>query len=677
VKTNLTANNPLSRRYDVRAITTLGFASVIGILLLSIVGGYHTTSRHNELLSQHVNNAGSKTVLAYTMREAIRERIDSLRSMAAQTDAFDRDAEKMRFFGFASKYSRARQALVDKSNTEQERTIIDQLDANARRIGSPNTRALAALFDGKVSQAELDDAVQASVDAHLSLLGTLDEMVRTIHRTAQNRIQQAGNNFHEAVLATTLAGITAIAVAIGIAAFVVSNAGRRNRQLSHQASHDLLTGLINRPAFEAALSLTLEQCELAEDNHALMFIDLDRFKLVNDSCGHRAGDILLKRLTERLAGSVRQSDVLGRIGGDEFGLLLRFTSAKDAEAVAEKIRRTVEDFSFNWENQVFKVGASIGMVHFGSEPTSLEDLVNAADACCYSAKEEGRNRVHQSDINPEAMLRRSGEMRWVNRISDAMQNDRFVLYGQMIKPIKTNLNDGRLALEVLLRMTDLDGLGLIPPGQFLPAAERYGVVPDIDRWVVRRSLQWLAELGPAAEQLRISINICGPAASDPQFHTFVRDLIAETCVPPASLCFEITESSAIRSLDNAAALIDALGDLGCQFALDDFGSGLSSFNQLRYLKVDYLKIDGSFIHNIDRDPINRAMVESINTIGQQLGKRTVAEFVENDRIRKILQEIDVDYAQGFGLHRPEPLSNIQEHILRIRETASISQSIVA
>ena len=247
----------------------------------------------------------------------------------------------------------------------------------------------------------------------------------------------------------------------------------------------------------------------------------------------------------------------------------------------------------------------------------------------------------------------------------------------MIKPLKPALDDGRLALEILLRMKDQDGLGLIPPGQFLPAAERYGIVPDIDRWVVTNSLEWLAGLGRTAENLRISINICGPAASDPQFHNYVRDCIARTGVPPKSLCFEITESVAIRSLANAAALVDALGDLGCQFALDDFGSGLSSFNQLRHLKVDYLKIDGSFIHNIDRDPINRAMVESINTIGKKLGKRTVAEFVENDRIKKILQEIDVDFAQGFGLHKPEPLSNIQRTIEQTQDSDPHHQSIVA
>ena len=677
VKSKLTTSNPLTRRYDVKLITSLGFGLVIGILLISIVGSYHTTNSHNQLLSHLVRAAGMKTVLAYTMREAIRERIDSLRAMATQTDPFKRDEEKMRLFSHASKYVRARATLVQHLKTDSEREIFRQLDASARDLGIPNTRALSALFDKQSSPEQTNAAVQSSIDGHLKLLGHLDQMVRTIHQTTQNRIHEAGNAFHEELLTAALLGMVAFAIAVVAAALVVINAGARNRQLSHQAAHDVLTGLLNRQAFEASLRLTLEQSEQAPDSHAVMFIDLDRFKVVNDSCGHPAGDALLKELSTKLAGSLRNSDVLARIGGDEFGVLLRYTEPNDAERVAEKIRRSVEDFSFQWDSQVFKIGASIGLVPFGGEKISLEELLSTADACCYSAKEEGRNRVHHATSNPEAAERRSGEMRWVTRISDSIHNDRFILYGQMIKPLKPALDDGRLALEILLRMKDQDGLGLIPPGQFLPAAERYGIVPDIDRWVVTNSLEWLAGLGRTAENLRISINICGPAASDPQFHSYVRDCIARTGVPPKSLCFEITESVAIRSLANAAALVDAIGDLGCQFALDDFGSGLSSFNQLRHLKVDYLKIDGSFIHNIDRDPINRAMVESINTIGKKLGKRTVAEFVENDRIKKILQEIDVDFAQGFGLHKPEPLSNIQRTIEQAQNSDPHHQSIVA
>jgi len=676
-KSKLTTSNPLTRRYDVKLITSLGFALVIGILLVSIVGSYHTTNSHNQLLSQLVRAAGMKTVLAYTMREAIRERIDSLRAMATQTDPFKRDEEKMRLYGHASKYTRARATLIQNLRTDAERKIFRQLDASASSVGKPNTRALQALFDDVSSPAEINAAVQASIDGHLTLLRHLDEMVRTIHQTTQNRIHEAGDAFHEELLGAALLGMIAFTIAVVAAALVVINAGARNRQLSHHAAHDVLTGLLNRQAFEVSLRLTLEQSEQAPDSHAVMFVDLDRFKVVNDTCGHPAGDALLKDLSVKLAGSLRHSDVLARIGGDEFGVLLRYTEPEDAERVAEKIRRSVENFSFRWEDQTFQIGASIGLVPFGAEQVTLEELLSTADACCYSAKEEGRNRVHHATTNPEAAERRSGEMRWVTRISDAIQNDRFILYGQMIKPLNTALDDGRLALEILLRMKDKDGMGLIPPGQFLPAAERYGIVPDIDRWVVRNSLEWLAGLGRTAENLRISINICGPAASDPQFHDYVRNCIAETGVPPKSLCFEITESVAIRSLANAAALVDALGDLGCQFALDDFGSGLSSFNQLRHLKVDYLKIDGSFIHNIDRDPINRAMVEAINTIGKKLGKRTVAEFVENERISKILQDIDVDFAQGFGLHKPEPLSDIQHTIEQLQNTDSVHHLIVA
>ncbi|MCB1789834.1 MAG: EAL domain-containing protein [Gammaproteobacteria bacterium] len=651
---------------------------MIGILLLSIIGGYHTTNQHNHDMSRLVRTAGMKTVLAYTMREAIRERIDSLRAMSRQQDPFDRDEEKMRFFSYASKYIRARETLIANLVNDAENRIFTQLDEAAREVGAPNNKALDLLFDnGSPARAKVAEAVQSSIDGHLALLGKLDEMVRTIHQTAQNQIYRAGGDFHQTILVTTITGMVAFAMAVAIAAFVVINAGARNRQLSHHAAHDVLTGLLNRQAFEAALRHTLDQCTVAKEHHALLVFDLDRFKVVNDTCGHPAGDALLKDLSKRLSNSLRTSDLLARIGGDEFGILLRYTEAGDAEAVAEKVRTAVEDFSLAWDGQVFKVRASIGLVPFGTEPISLENLLSIADACCYSAKEEGRNRVHQPDSNSESALRRSGEMRWVTRISDAISNDRFVLYGQMIKPLNRELDDGRLTLEVLLRMRDDDGLGLIPPGQFLPAAERYGMVPDIDRWVVRNSLQWLAGLGTLAHNLRININICGPAASDPQFHLYVRDLIAESGVPARSLCFEITESTAVRNLSNAAALIDGLGDLGCQFALDDFGAGMSSFNQLRYLKVDYLKIEGSFIQNIDRDPINRAMVESINTIGKKLGKRTVAEYVENDRIKHLLQEMDVDFAQGFGLHKPEPLSSIEATLRASADAETRHAMIVA
>lgn len=671
------SDNPLTRRYDVRFVTTLGFGLVIGILLFAILGSYHTTRTYNLALADVVRSADRKTLLAFAMRDAIRERIDSLRSMALQTDPFDRDTERMAFFSHAGDYIRARTALMDILKTPEEREIFDMLERTTRQVVPLNSHALSALFDDSFSDAQIDSAVEASVSAHEALLLRLDEMVRTIHRGTQQRIKQAAADFNEAFWMAVLLGVIAFAIALFTAAFVIVNTGARNRQLSHQAAHDLLTGLLNRQAFEAAVRLTLDESVFAPETHALLLLDLDRFKVVNDSCGHPAGDHLLKDLSAHLGNRLRHSDVLARIGGDEFGVLLRYTLPEDAQRVAEKLRTAVEDFRFSWEGQSFRIGASIGMVPFGEHRITLEELLSTADACCYSAKEEGRNRVHHTVIDNAAVQRRSGEMRWISRINDALQNDRFVLYGQMIKPLRSAVDDGRFVLEVLLRMSEREGLGIIPPGQFLPAAERYGIVPDIDRWVVHQTLAWLATLGEQARHLRVNINICGTAASDTQFHEFVRDRINEFGVPPRSLCFEITESDAIRSLANAAALVEGLGDLGCRFALDDFGSGLSSFNQLRHLKIDYLKIDGSFVHNIDRDEINRAMVESINTIGKKLGKKTIAEFVENDRVRHILEEIDVDFAQGFGLHRPEPLSALREQILQAGDLDADGRMIVA
>jgi diguanylate cyclase (GGDEF)-like protein len=670
-------SNPLTRRYDVKFITTLGFGLVIGILLIAILGSHHTTGSHNKALADLVHIADIKTVKAYTMREAIRERIESLKAMAEMEDVFDRDEEKMRFFGLAAKYVRARIALVEKLHTESEHAIFQALDEAAKTVGPPNTRALGALFDPAATDAEVDRAVQGAIDSHRLLLSRLDEMVQTIHRSTQQRIRAAANDFNRAFWMATVLGVVAFIIALFTAAFVILNAGARSRQLTHQAAHDVLTGLLNRQAFEAALRLTLEESAFAPENHALLLLDLDRFKVVNDSCGHPAGDALLRALSAHLAGRLRQSDVFARLGGDEFGVLLRYTEPADAERVAEKLRAAIEAFSFSWQGQTFRIGASIGMVAFGHQPIALEELLSAVDACCYSAKEEGRNRVHHRPIDDAAIQRRNGEMRWIHRINEAIQHDRFVLYGQMIKPLRPALDDGRMVLEVLLRMADDEGLGIIPPGQFLPVAERYGIVPDIDRWVVANAIGWLASLGPQATDVRININISGPAASDPKFHEHVRTCIDAHLVPPESLCFEITESDAIRSLANAAALIDGLGDLGCRFALDDFGSGMSSFNQLRHLKIDYLKIDGSFVHNIDRDDINRAMVESINTIGKKLGKHTIAEFVENDRVKQILTDIDVDFAQGFGLHKPEPLSQLRAQFDSARRDDDTGRQSVA
>jgi diguanylate cyclase (GGDEF)-like protein len=567
--------NPLSRRFDVRFMTTLGFTLVIGVLLIAVVGSYHTTSRHNQALAGLMHAADRKASLAFTMRDTLRQRIESLQTMLFLNTRSDREAEKLRYLSLNAEFSRAHSKLLDQLQSSDERASLRSLDDAMQSVGPIHHWALTALFNNDLEQAPIKQAVRASVSGYESLIGRVDDLLRAMQQGTQQRIHDATAAFNRTFWMTAALVVVAFIIALFTAVAVVINTGKRSRQLTHQAAHDGLTGLLNRQAFEAALRLALEESSFAQEHHALLLLDLDRFKVVNDTCGHPAGDALLKALSAHVAERLRHSDVFARMGGDEFGVLLRYTEPSDAERVAEKLREAIEDYTFHWQGQSFRVGASIGMVAFGHRTSTVQELLSAADACCYSAKEEGRNRVHHREIDDVMIQRRGGEMRWISKITDAIEHDRFVLYGQIIKPLQPKADDGRLMVEVLLRMVDKDGGGLIPPGQFLPVAERYGIVPDIDRWVVAHALGWLSSLGGHAQQIRMNVNISGPAASDPQFHDHVRTCIDAHRVPAESICLEITESDAVRSLANAAALIEGLGDLGCRFALDDFGSGMS------------------------------------------------------------------------------------------------------
>jgi diguanylate cyclase (GGDEF)-like protein/PAS domain S-box-containing protein len=426
-------------------------------------------------------------------------------------------------------------------------------------------------------------------------------------------------------------------------------------QLSHQATHDVLTDLINRQAFEKLLDKTLADPAPHPAGHALLYLDLDQFKVVNDTCGHAAGDELLRQVTALLEGIVRASDSLGRLGGDEFAVLLRDCPLDSALRVADKIRQAIADHRFAWADRSFALGASIGLVHFDATAAAAP-ILSAADAACFIAKDKGRNRVHVHDRRDEATARRSGELDWASRIDGALRHDRFVLYGQRIAPVDARPGNGHY--ELLVRMRDEQG-ALVPPMAFLPAAERYGLMPAIDRWVVRQAFTTLAAArAEGAMHLRFSINLSGASLNDEAFLGFLQAQFEAHSIPHALICFEVTETTAIANLDNAARLIDALRGLGCKFSLDDFGSGMSSFGYLKHLRIDYLKIDGAFVKDIVTDRIDAAMVEAIHRVGQALGLETIAEFVENDAILERLRELGVDYAQGYGIHVPQPLSAI-------------------
>ncbi len=428
------------------------------------------------------------------------------------------------------------------------------------------------------------------------------------------------------------------------------------RKMSHQATHDALTGLINRAEFERRLEHLLDSA-LGGDfpEHALMYLDLDQFKLVNDTSGHVAGDELLRQLTAQLQMRVRGSDVLARLGGDEFGVLLENCSLEQALEVAEDLRRITRAFRFEWQGKVFEVGVSIGVVSLDHDSGSLSDVLSAADSACYMAKDLGRNRVHVYTPDDEELAQRHGEMQWVHRVKAALAEDRLSLYCQTAVRLSEG-GGGEIYQEILMRMRD-EGGRLVPPMAFLPAMERFHLMADLDRWVVKASLHALAGKRSWRENEIFAINLSGQSLGDGAFRDYVVGLLEQGDVPPAHLCFEVTETAAIANLVHATHFIDTLKGMGCHFALDDFGSGLSSFAYLKRLPVDYLKIDGHFVHNIANDAVDHAMVDSINRIGHVFNMRTIAEFAENDEILAILRRLGVDYAQGNGVHKPVPLQD--------------------
>jgi diguanylate cyclase (GGDEF)-like protein len=404
----------------------------------------------------------------------------------------------------------------------------------------------------------------------------------------------------------------------------VSEARELNRRLSYHASHDVLTGLVNRREFESRMERALKSAKARETSYALCVLDLDQFKIVNDTCGHSAGDALLGQVGALLKSKVRWRDTLARLGGDEFAILLESCTLEEALRTAETLREAVGNFKFTWEERTFRLGASIGVVPISADNADVAAVLSAADSACQAAKQAGRNRVHSFEENDIDLMRRRREMQWAARINTALEENRFELFRQSILPLHGNETGAHY--ELLLRMRDESGK-IVTPDQFMTAAEHYGITPNIDRWVV--------------------------SLGDDKFLPYVIDQLDRSGLDATRICFEITETAAIASFSQANRFIQALKEQGCKFALDDFGSGLSSFGYLKHFPVDFLKIDGAFVKGILHDPIDREMVRSINEIGHLTGKQTIAEFAESVEIINMLRQIGVDYAQGYGVSQPQ------------------------
>jgi diguanylate cyclase (GGDEF)-like protein/PAS domain S-box-containing protein len=428
------------------------------------------------------------------------------------------------------------------------------------------------------------------------------------------------------------------------------------RQMTYQASHDALTGLVNRREFERRLREAVDAAHTGDVAHALCYLDLDRFKVVNDTCGHTAGDNLLREVATIIKDAVRDSDTAGRIGGDEFALLLVGCPLEKARQIADDVVRAIDDYRFVWKDKIFNIGVSIGLVEIGRGGGSIEDLMSSADSACYVAKKQGGLHVHVYSAREEANARHSGEIHWLQKLQSALRDNKFELYYQPIVHAHSSVTNGP-GLEVFIRMEAENGEPAAPPAEFIRAAERYRLMPLVDRWVVQAVLSALGRGGMKLPPNRsVALNISGQTLGDSEFLEFVVECFDHTGANPGDICFEVTESAVVANLDHARRFIGVLHGMGCEFALDNFGSGLSSFSTLRTLPMDYLKIDGSFISNLAVDTVNQAMVGAMIELSRTLNFRVVAEHVEDQLSLDTVREMGIDFAQGFIIARPQPLS---------------------
>jgi diguanylate cyclase (GGDEF)-like protein/PAS domain S-box-containing protein len=428
-----------------------------------------------------------------------------------------------------------------------------------------------------------------------------------------------------------------------------------HRQMSYQATHDALTGLVNRREFEHRLAESIEVARRGEAAHMLCYLDLDRFKIVNDTSGHLAGDSMLREVAKLLREAVRDSDTVARLGGDEFGLLLVGCPLEKARQISDDVCRSIAAYRFVWHDRVFSIGVSIGLIEIGREAGSVEQLLAAADSACYVAKKEGAGRVSVYSSRDEALARSTGEIEWLQKLQSALKEERFALYYQPIVSAYGNETDGP-SMEVLLRMLDEDGVE-IPPSEFVAAAERYRLMASVDRWVVQNTLTALSRNAfQLARDRSLAINISGQTLADPLFLEFVVECLDRTGVSPDQVCFEISESAVLGNMESARRFVGVLHGMGCKFTIDDFGSGVASFSSLKNLPLDYLKLDGSFMRNLAKDSVSQTMVTAMIKLARTLNFKIIAEQVEDSAALDVARKMGVDYVQGYVIARPARLA---------------------
>ena len=647
----------------------LGFAGVLALMgLISFISlsQMNTITRQ---MSELLEETNTKISAANSMRDSIRLRGETLYKMYLTDDFFERDEYRLEMSIHALRYKKARDLLYAFHMSAREAKLLDQLMTQTRAAKELNDTAaqnMLSELDIELIQNDLQHANKARRDM-LAGLNKLVLLQEDIARSIINDTKKYQETISDIIFYLSLA---AFFIAIYIAQLVIRETTRKNSEIHFQATHDELTKLANRKEFNHRLAEAFNTAKDNHENHALCFLDLDKFKTVNDSCGHKAGDELLIQLTRIIKNNIRSHDTLARIGGDEFGLLLEGCSLEKAIEITEGIVSLIKNYTFNWQHKKLHVGVSIGLVMIDRNTQDIEKTLSQADIACYAAKDMGRNQVHIHGLDNGRFKKMHKELSWIAAINNPSNDNRFSLYLQTIENLQNKQTSSMY--EVLLRINDDEG-SLTSPESYIPAAERFGLMKDVDYWVIEQTFKQLSNLykNIANCDVCLFINISANSLTNNQFSDFVIQQYKKYNISHDAVCLEISEAKAIKNINQTADMISALRKYNIKFALDDFGTGMSSFSYLKNLPVDYLKIDSNIVKNISHNTADKAMVAAINQIGKVMNIQTIAKHVENVFTLNQLKEIGIDYAQGFYLDKPIHINKQVEEIKKSMQHCSV------
>ncbi|MFK8082622.1 MAG: putative bifunctional diguanylate cyclase/phosphodiesterase [Granulosicoccus sp.] len=656
-----------------KTIIGMGFLAVFSLMLLITWLSISTLQSVNSGMSALIDDMGQKTSRAYQMRDVIRLRSGAVRTLVQTENTLDRQRIFDKLLDYTIVYDEARNELSQMGANERERRILTQINEADMRVGEAYEEASVVLNSINLDIPTLRSVLNKVNLQELVLLNHLNELVKLEKQLADEALANNQIKYHETRELLIYIVSAAFALSIIISAIVAARVAKANQRIAHLANHDDLTGLHNRRSFEQHLQQTIAIASRSEMAHGLLYLDLDRFKMVNDTCGHHAGDQLLIQLTSMISERLRHGDLFARVGGDEFAIIAQANSFEAITQLAEELRVIINQFTFYYEDHSFNVSLSIGAMPLDGQIQDMEQVLADVDSACYIAKQSGRNQIHVTEDNDTEVVKYRSNLAGIQAIRKALADDRLSLYFQPVFEIHPQ-SISMAHCEILLRVRSENG-ELYSPARFIPIAEKYNVMTEIDRWVFTHVADWLAEHQSHHVIPRLLVNLSGLSFADEGFSDFIVERLSRGDIDPTNLAFEISEGAAVRNFEKASRFIERVRALGCELALDDFGSGFSNFAYLKKLSFDYLKIDGSLIRNIASNEIDRQMVAAINQIAHTVGARTIAEFVEDDASLNHLREMQVSYAQGYGLRMPTPLEQLSEELeTKPAEAASIADS---